>query len=132
MTSQENAELIERGYDAFNAGDLATLTELFREDVSLYQPGTAAVGGDYRGRDAVFGFFGRLAEASGGTFRAEVEKLYTSDRHAVAIHHATATRNGAALDTRTALVFELANGKVVSMSAVQTDQDAWDAFFSAA
>lgn len=132
MTRQDNAELIRRVYEAFNAGDLATLTEIFREDVSLYQPGTAAVGGEYRGRDAVFGFFGRLAEASGGTFRAEVEQLHTSDRNAVVIHHATASRNGAVLDTRTALVFELADGKVVSMSAVQTDQDAWDAFFSAA
>ena len=30
----ENAELVRRGYEAFNSGDMATLTELFDESAS--------------------------------------------------------------------------------------------------
>ena len=131
MTAEQNAALVRRGYEAFNAGDLATLTELLSEDVTFYQPGASSVSGEYRGRDAVLGFFGQLHERSGGTFRVDVEKLYASDRQAVVIHHATGRRNGAALDTRTALVFELDGGKVTAFNAVQEDQAAWDAFFRA-
>src|SRR5437870_2571953 len=92
MTPDESAALVRRGYEAFNAGDLATLTEPFREDAFAHQPGTSSLSGDYRGRDNVFRFFGLLAERSGGTFRAELERLFASDRRVVAIHHATASR----------------------------------------
>jgi uncharacterized protein len=72
MTPDENAALTRRGYEAFNAGGLATLTELFREDAVAHQPGSSSLSGDYRGRDEVFRFFGLLAEGSGGTFRADL------------------------------------------------------------
>jgi len=129
MTPDDNAALIRRGYEAFNTGDLATLTELFREDSFAHQSGSSSLSGDYRGRDEVFGFFGLLAERSGGTFRAELERLFASDRRVVTIHHATASREGATLETHTALVFELADGKVAGFDAIQEDQLAWDAFF---
>jgi ketosteroid isomerase-like protein len=87
------------------------------------------VSGDYRGRDAVFGYFGRIAELTEGTFRADPEQLYASDRNVVVVHHATARRNGAALDTHTALVFTVDDGRIARFDAVQVDQDAWDAFF---
>src|SRR3954463_6676914 len=101
MTAEQNATLVRRGYEAFNSGDLATLAELVREDVVFYQPGSSEVAGEHRGRHEVFGYCGRLAQHSEGTFRAEIEELYASDRHAVVVHHATGRRNGSALDTRT-------------------------------
>ena len=33
MGARENAALIRRGYAAFSAGDMATLTELFADDI---------------------------------------------------------------------------------------------------
>ena len=125
-----NAAIVRRGYEAFNAGDGPTLIELLHEDVVFYQPGSSPVSGEHRGRDDVLRYFGELGARSGGTFRAEIEKLFTSDRQAVAIHRASASRNGAVLETRTALVFDLENGRVTAFNAVQEDQQAWDAFFS--
>jgi uncharacterized protein len=130
MTDHPNAALVRRGYEAFNAADMATLTELFDEQADLYQPGSNPIAGEYRGRDAVFAFFGELAQRSRGTFRAEIRHLYASDRDVVAIHHATATRDGAVLDTETALVFAIEDGRVTGMRAVQRDQEEWDAFFT--
>ena len=80
MTADQNAALVRRGYEAFNVGDLATLTELLSEDVTFYQPGASPVSGDHRGRDEVLAYFGELQARSGGTFRVEVENLYASDR----------------------------------------------------
>jgi hypothetical protein len=126
---QSNADLVRRGYEAFNTGDVQTLVELIRDDAVFYQPGANAVSGDHRGRDAVLAYFGQLAQRSGGTFRAEIEELYASDRMAVVVHRATGASNGRALDTRTALIFTIEDGRVTRFDAVQADQAAFDAFF---
>jgi ketosteroid isomerase-like protein len=69
MGPGENAEIVRRGYQAFNAGDVETLTELFDESASWHSPGRGPLAGDYVGREAVFGYFGQLggqtAERSG-------------------------------------------------------------------
>ena len=68
----ENAELVRRGYEAFNSGDMETLTELFDESASWHTPGRGSLAGDHEGRDAAFAYFGQLGEQTGGTFQADV------------------------------------------------------------
>jgi predicted DsbA family dithiol-disulfide isomerase len=69
------AEVARRGYAAFNAVDIATLTELMDEYISWHPPSRSPIAGDYRGRDAVFGQFGRYGGDTGGTFKAELEQV---------------------------------------------------------
>ena len=57
MGAAENAEIVRRGYAAFNAGDMETLTELFDESASWHTPGRSPLAGDYVGRDAAFAQF---------------------------------------------------------------------------
>jgi ketosteroid isomerase-like protein len=52
MAAKEDAELVRRGYAAFNAGDMETLTELFDENASWHTPGRSSIAGDHEGRDA--------------------------------------------------------------------------------
>ncbi len=54
----KNAEIVRRGYHAFNTADMETLTELFDENASWHTPGRS-IGGDRKGREAVFAQFGR-------------------------------------------------------------------------
>ena len=65
-----NEELVRRGYEAFNNADVDTLRELFADTTIFHEPGRSPISGDYQGLDQVLGFFGTLAERSGGTFRA--------------------------------------------------------------
>jgi len=51
--ADDNAEVVRRGYAAFNAADMKTLTELFDEKSSWHAPGRSPVAGDHRGREAV-------------------------------------------------------------------------------
>jgi ketosteroid isomerase-like protein len=67
MTEHPNVELTRRGYDAFAKGDLATLSELIAEDAAWHVLGVGPLSGTYHGRNEIFGFFGRLAEETGGT-----------------------------------------------------------------
>ena len=128
-TERPNAALVRRVYEAFNTGDLDALTGLLSPDVSFLQPGRSSVSGLYEVRDAVFGWFGALAAATDGTFRAELLDLYPSDTQVVAVNRATGTRGDATLSADAALVFEVSDGVVTAITAHEKHQEEWDEFF---
>jgi hypothetical protein len=55
-------------------------------------PGRNPLSGDYRGKQEVFALFGKRAEQTAGTFRAEVHHLLADDTHGVGLVIVTATR----------------------------------------
>ena len=67
----KNADIVRRGYHAFNTADMKTLTELFDENASWHTPGRGSIAGDRVGRDAIFAQFARYGGETGGTFKAE-------------------------------------------------------------
>ena len=98
MTEHPNVEYARRGYAAFGSGDLATLSELIADDAVWHAQGVGPLSGDYRGRDQVFGFFGRLAEETGGTFRLDVHDILANDEHTAVLATLTASRNGKSIE----------------------------------
>ncbi len=128
--AQENAATIRRGYEAFNSGDLQTLTELFAEGVVWHGGGRGRFTGDKRGRDATFAYFGQLGELTGNTFRAELHDVAASEEHVVGLHRNTGERAGRSLNLREALVFHLRDGKIVEAWEHYEDTQAWDEFFA--
>src|SRR5947199_9086840 len=107
MTEHPNATLIRRGYDAFRTGDMSVFQTVLADDVVEHQPTGNFLAGDYKGRDAVLGFYGRLFQETGGTFKIDLERVLVNENRVVTVHRTTAERNGRALDCRTSLVFEL-------------------------
>ena len=49
MASEEDAELVQRRYAAFSAGDVATITELFTEAAVWDVPGSGGLSGAKEG-----------------------------------------------------------------------------------
>jgi len=70
------------------------LTELLADEVVWRTAGRSPISGEYKGRDQVFGFFGKLMELSGGTAKIEVHDILANDEHAVALVTSTASRAG--------------------------------------
>jgi ketosteroid isomerase-like protein len=131
MGADENAAIIRRGYEAFNSGDMATLTELFDEGAVWHLPGRSSMANDYQGRDASFAYFGRLGQETGGTFRAELQHLLADDEdRVVGIHTNTAERDGKHLHVDVCLVFQLKDGRVTEGWEHYRDLYAWDEFWS--
>lgn len=129
--AEENAELVRRGYAAFNAADIETLTELLSENASWHTPGQSSIAGDHMGRDAVFAQFGRYGGETNGTFKADLKQVFGSDNgRVVAIHHNSGERNGKHLDTDCCIVFEIKNGQMVSGREHFYDLHNWDAFWA--
>lgn len=130
MTTHPNAELTRRGYAAFATGDLDTLRDLMSEDAVWHQPGHTSIAGDYAGQERVFGYFGKLAEMTGGTFKAEPIDILADDDRAVVLQHTTARRDGKVLDAKHVLVFEMRNGKFTDTQVYEADPDQDDTFWS--
>ena len=131
MGPDENVAIMQRAYDAFNTGDINTLTELFDESAVWHLPGRSSMADDYKGRDATLGYFGMLGQRTGGTFRAELERLTADgDDRVVGIQRSTADRNGKHLDVADCIVFQLKDGRVTDGREHFEDLYAWDEFWS--
>ena len=132
MTEAErNAETVRRGYAAFNAADMKTLTELFDENASWHTPGRSSIAGDRKGREAVFTQFGRYGGETAGTFKATLQQVFKADDgRVVGIHRNTAERNGKRLDVGCCIVFEFKDGRVIDGREHFHDLYAWDEFWS--
>lgn len=131
MAEHKDLALVRRGYQAFSTGDGATLTEIIAADATQYQPGSGELAGEHNGRDAILQFYGRLAHETNGSFRVELEHLYTDGQgRVVATHRATGERQGRQLDTRASLIFTVSDGMARDIHGCQEDIDAWDTFWA--
>src|SRR6185437_6126566 len=82
--------------------------------------------GDYRGREAVFGLFGKLMEVTEGSLRIDLRALFADDERGVALVVITASRGGRSVEVREAHVFHMRDGKVVEFWNASDDQYAFD------
>ena len=131
MGPAENVATMRRAYEAFNTGDIVTLTELFDETAVWHLPGRSSMATDYQGRDATLAYFGRIGQETGGTFRAELQDLTADeDDRVVGIQRSTGERNGKHLDVGDCIVFRLKDGRVIDGREHFEDLYAWDEFWS--
>lgn len=129
--AQANAAVMRRAVDAFGAGDMATLTEIFAPDIRWHIPGRSAIAGDYAGRDTVFGLFGKMATLTNGTFKTNAREIIGDEKGGVFITNDTGERNGKKLDVMLMLRVHIRAGKFVEVWDHVADLYAHDAFWSA-
>lgn len=125
-----NEELVRRGYGAFARGDLEPLKEIFAEDIVFHVLGRGLISGEYRGRDAVFGFFAKGQELSGGTLRIELHDVAATDEHAIALQLNRAERGGKSLEARVVGVYHVRDGKATEAWFLTDSQYENDEFWS--
>jgi uncharacterized protein len=127
----KNAEIVRRGYQAFNTADVKTLTEMLDATSAWHTPGRTSIAGDRMGPDAILAQFGRYGQETGGTFKAELRTVTTDDEgRAIALHHNSGVRNGKRLDVDCCIVFQVKDGKMMDGREYFFDLHAWDAFWS--
>lgn len=124
-----NADVVRRAFDAFNAGDAATLRELIAEDAVWHWPGQAPVCGVHEGREAIFAVFGQVAELC-PDYQSQLVDLLAGDERVVAIARATGSRPGKTIDSQAVDVFSVREGKIAGWRFYPEDQRAEDEFWS--
>ena len=124
-----NADLVRKSFEAFAAGDTATMDQMMTDDARWHVAGTSAVSGDFEGKDAIFGFFARISQET-DSFKQEIHSVLADDEHAVALVKTTASRGGKDLAYDAVFVFHVAGGKMTETWFTPVDYPAVDAFWT--
>ena len=131
MGEHAHVALVRRGYEAFSQGDMKTLSEILAKDATHHVPGTHALAGDYKGLDAILGYYQALGTASAGSFRIELQHLFTDGRgHVMSVHHGTAKRADKSLDAMGGIMFRIVGDKVTDLDECVEDLDVANEFWA--
>lgn len=130
MGTQDDAELVRRGYAAFSAGDLTTLSELFAEDAVWHVAASGPMSGPKEGREAILAYFGEIMTRSDGTATVTLQHVIGGDEHTIGLHHNRAQRNEQSFDEDAVLVFTIRDGRVTEVREFHEDTARSDQFWS--
>jgi ketosteroid isomerase-like protein/uncharacterized cupin superfamily protein len=124
-------KLVRRGYEAFNSADAATLMDLFAKDAVQHVPGSGPFAGTYKGPEAILGYYAKLAEHTGGTFRAHLMDVHgDGSGHVLASHLIAAERNGESRMSRGSILFTFVGDKATDLLQLSGDLPGDDAFMA--
>ena len=129
MNGQANLEVMRRTLDAFQRGDIASLSALISPEAIWHVPGRNPLARDYRGHPEVFGFFGKLMESTGGTFRLEPIDMLANERGGIYIDRARAERAGKSLDVMLILRVAIRDGRITEGWDCFHQEQLWDSFW---
>jgi len=131
MSEHPNATRARAGFGRFVQGDLPALIDLFADDAVWHVPGSMALSGSHRGREAIVAFLRGTAELTGGTYRVELLWTVADDDHLVAVYRAFGERpDSRTLDIEQALLVELEDERWKVVRAQPLDQTAFDLFWN--
>jgi ketosteroid isomerase-like protein len=126
-----NVERARRAYEAFAKADMQGVSEIMADNIVWHAAGVGVISGDYKGKDAVLGFFLKLAQETGGTFKAEVHDILANDEHVVALVTNSAERNGKRLEWKAANISHAdAEGRTTEFWAFVEEPRVVEEFFS--
>jgi ketosteroid isomerase-like protein len=122
---------LETWLDAYGKHDRDTMRDSLAEDAVWHVGGTHPLSGDYRGRDAILGYFDRVREQTADSMQLERLEVIANDRHGAAFLRVTAEREGKQLGTVAADAFRFDDeGRIAEFWASNADQAAVDRFWS--
>jgi uncharacterized protein len=122
---------LEAWLDAYGNHDRQTMLDSLADDAVWHVGGTHRYSGDYRGRDAVLGYFDAVREATADTMQLEPLEILANDRHGAAFLRVTADRAGHRLESVVADAFRFDDeGRIVEFWASNANQAAIDDFWA--
>ena len=124
--SQENVDLVTRGYDDFNSGDIESLTARFDPEIEWVEPGGGnSPSGTFTGpEEVVNGVFG-VVQANFDEFSCTVADADDQgDTVVVTAQFKGKNKSGADLDLQGKHTWQVSDGKLVRFEH-ETDQEEW-------
>jgi ketosteroid isomerase-like protein len=130
MSTHPNAQLMEKVYAAFGAGDTAKAATYWTEDAVHHYPGRNALAGSHRGLDETTAFATKMFELTNGRIRMQVVDIGASDDYAYARVQTQYERDGKSLDMPFVNIMRITDGKISEFWTYPDDQHAVDEFWS--
>jgi ketosteroid isomerase-like protein len=113
-----NADLLQRIYDAAARGDLQPLLDTLKDDIAWQDSSLGPLAGDYRGKEEVLTFFGRMADVYAGTLRLEVLDIVANDNHGVVLTSEQGESAGELIMWRGTHIFTFRDGRCAEFLAM--------------
>jgi ketosteroid isomerase-like protein len=112
--SRENVEVVRRGYEAYDRGDIEAVLATFDPEIEWKQVEQPSA---VHGHQGVLKAWDEWSEPFQEDLHASVEELIDAGDHVIAVvrHRGTGRQSGVQLDLWTYLVYTLRDGKVVRM-----------------
>ncbi len=124
-----NVELIRRGDEALERGDLDAFWADVHDDIVVHVAGNSSLAGDTSGKQNVQDLFGRYMGALGENPQIETHAIVADDEHAVQLQNVRAEKNGRSIDIQTVNIMHFKDGKISEFWTVDMDQAAADDFY---
>jgi uncharacterized protein len=124
-------EFLARQREMYAGGDLAAVEELLAHDVVWHVPGTSPIAGDYRGRQAVIGYFRVRRALAGGAIAIAKGGEAHHDEALVQLADGRAELGGEDIVWRTAGVYRVADGLIAEAWLVPLDSKHFDRAWAA-
>jgi len=128
--SQENVELVRRGFDAYNRRDLAGLLENWAPDAVVdWSRSRGFDAGVFRGHDAIRAHWQRLLESFDDVRIEVVDPIEEVEDGLLVVENLgyLRGRDGIEVQTRSALLITIRDGQTASFTLYQTKQEALEA-----
>jgi ketosteroid isomerase-like protein len=128
--SQENVEVVRRGFDAYNRGDLDGTLENWAPDAVVdWSRSRGFDAGVFRGHDAIRAHWQRLLEAFDEVRIELVDPIEEVEDGLLVVENLgyLRGRDGIEVQTRSALLITIRDGQTASFTLYQTKQDALEA-----
>jgi hypothetical protein len=115
---------------AVAAGDMESARSVFQPDVEYRVPGRSLLAGTYHGPDEVIGYFGRLMELTGGTYRISRMTWFAAGDEVALATRNHATRDGRTLEWDEVILFTFEDGRKKRIDLLSGDQYGMDELFA--
>jgi uncharacterized protein len=130
QVGQDNIAIITHGFEAFAAGNLAALTEVFDAKATWHGEPAGILKSEYQGRDAIFAMFGQLHQETAGTFSTKPVTIAAADDKVFVQTDVSGERKGRKLHDSQVVVFTLADGRVREVHIYPENYPAAAAFWT--
>jgi ketosteroid isomerase-like protein len=123
-----NVAIVEKMYEAFNKGDMATIKrDVFAENLEWRLPGHHPLAGAKHGADEVIAFFAKLVETGIHVDLIKIDAF--GEDTVVEVHRGYGTAGDASLDANNCTHYHIKDGKIYDVQVYISDQHTVDQFF---
>jgi ketosteroid isomerase-like protein len=122
--SRENVEVVRRGFDAWNAGDMDHFRDLYDPHVVMQTVPDWPEPGPYVGREAVIGFFARLRDSLDSDAVEPMADFIEVADHVLIRQTWRGLGHGPDMNMPTTAIYTLRRGKIIYLEYFWDHADA--------
>src|SRR5918996_1128171 len=126
--SEENIEIVRRGHEAFQQGELTAMLDLIAPEVVSYTAAPLPDAGEYHGPEGVLRWIATWTEGFDDYVQQAEEYIEVGDHVIVRVYQrATGSRSGVPIEQRVWFLHTVRNGKLVRIGVHGSKHQALEA-----